>query len=300
MSSLLRPSVLGLKIAATGLLSALLTCAQVSATESITLSNGDWPPYMSEDLRSSGPLSHVVSLAFEAEQVDTHYKFFPWKRSMLLAEKGKVDGTLGWKKTPEREENFYYSEPLISTSNVVFYLKSKPIHFNQLSERKSTSAALVSGIHYETFQPLINASIINPIYVYSQSQAFRMLLKKRIELVPQSLEVGYAILTKHFSKAEQALFAHEPVPYAEPSQIYLLLSKSVKGNYALLQRFNDGLKKLRETGIYYAVWQSSHKGEYVLNDREIIAKNRKIIQPESRRLNHKSRSGRSWLAGIKR
>jgi len=66
------------------------------AGETIRLSNGEFLPYLSEDLKYYGVLSRIVSEAFALEDIEVKYWFFPWGRAIAVAENGAWDGSLGW------------------------------------------------------------------------------------------------------------------------------------------------------------------------------------------------------------
>ncbi|MCP4687520.1 MAG: amino acid ABC transporter substrate-binding protein, partial [Desulfobacterales bacterium] len=105
----------------------LLCFASVGfAEETITLTNGEWPPYMSERLEHHGVVSRIVVEAFALEGVRVEYSFFPWIRALSLAKAGAFDGSVVWWKTPEREKDFFFSDPVLDVRYVFFHLKSNP------------------------------------------------------------------------------------------------------------------------------------------------------------------------------
>lgn len=60
------------------------------ARDHVVLSNGEWAPYLSENLPHYGAASHIVQAAFAAVDVEVRYEFYPWKRSYKLALEGEV------------------------------------------------------------------------------------------------------------------------------------------------------------------------------------------------------------------
>lgn len=59
----------------------LLNPAFADDRETITLTNGEWAPYLSESFKYGGFLSRVCSEAFALEGVDVEYEYLPWKRA---------------------------------------------------------------------------------------------------------------------------------------------------------------------------------------------------------------------------
>ncbi|MBU2254212.1 MAG: amino acid ABC transporter substrate-binding protein, partial [Gammaproteobacteria bacterium] len=61
------------------LLSALfsLFCGAFAAAESVRLTNGEWPPYLGEQLPHKGVASRTVAEAFALQGIDVAWEFHP-------------------------------------------------------------------------------------------------------------------------------------------------------------------------------------------------------------------------------
>ncbi len=55
------------------------------------------------------------------------------------------------------------------------------------------------------------------------------------------------MLQQHFSAAERTQLSFHPRPLRSDT-LHLLLSRAVPGNAELIERFNHGLRQLRESG----------------------------------------------------
>lgn len=53
----------------------------------LRLTSGHWPPYMEYNPPHFGVISHIVTLAFAKHDTLVTYGFFPWSRSLMLAQK---------------------------------------------------------------------------------------------------------------------------------------------------------------------------------------------------------------------
>jgi polar amino acid transport system substrate-binding protein len=78
------------------------------AAETLLLTNGEWPPYLSKNLKYYGSASRIVTEAFALEGINVEYKFFPWKRAYKNAELGIWDGSVVWFDTPELRKFFLH------------------------------------------------------------------------------------------------------------------------------------------------------------------------------------------------
>ena len=111
-------------------------CLNCFAGEKVQLTNGEWPPLLSKELKNYGVVSHIVTEAFALEGIKVEYKFYPWKRALNRAEKGLADGSVIWAPTPKRVKAFYFSDPVIRNEKVFFYMKSHPFDWDTIDDLK--------------------------------------------------------------------------------------------------------------------------------------------------------------------
>lgn len=60
----------------------------VHGKDTIRITNGEWPPYLSKKLPHYGFASHLITEAFATVNVEVEYGFFPWKRAFRNAQEG--------------------------------------------------------------------------------------------------------------------------------------------------------------------------------------------------------------------
>ncbi|MCP4161800.1 MAG: amino acid ABC transporter substrate-binding protein [Deltaproteobacteria bacterium] len=198
------------------------------------------------------------------------YGFFPWARSFEYAKHGDWDGTVAWAKKKDRIPFFYFSGWLIKDSAELFHLKSFKFQWTigDFKTLKGVEIGATIGYNYGTsFQKEEKSGIIFVERVPSDEINFRKLLEGRIDVFPISLEVGYSILNRNFSKQEISLITHSPWgsvvdTNTDNNKYYLMFSKKVKKNKKLLMLFNKGLKRLRESGKYDQYFEESRREDY--------------------------------------
>ena len=239
------------------------TSASVFAEETISLTNGEWPPWLSKDLKHYGLVSHIVTEAFALEGVKVEYGFFPWKRAYKIAERGEWDGSVIWSKTPEREERFYYTDPVLYGTMVFFHLKSYEFDWDTIEDLKGIKiGATLEYTYGKEFDNGAKIGVIKVDYLATDEQNLKKLLTSRIDIFPLERDVGYDMLRKNFKPEQVELFTHHPNPVRSTS-FHLILSKKVKRSKRMLVLFNKGLKRLSETGKIDQFIDSSIKGEYL-------------------------------------
>ena len=126
-----------------------LIISTINANDQIIISNGEWPPFFSQELHDNGATSHIVTKAFEKEGIDVIYKWYPWKRAFHLAKNGDLHATVGWDKTKQREKDFLFSEPILYGNVMFFHLKEKEFSWNKLQDLKALKIGTVTGYEYQ-------------------------------------------------------------------------------------------------------------------------------------------------------
>lgn len=109
------------------LLLLLFLALPIHAAEDISLTNGEWSPYLGQNLPHHGVASRIVEEAFALEGIGVRWRFYPWARALRHAESGKSDGSAIWLRSPEREHAFYVSDPVVESGYYLFHRKDHPI-----------------------------------------------------------------------------------------------------------------------------------------------------------------------------
>jgi len=218
------------------------------ANEIVTMAIGEWLPYTSEK-NSKGKIAEViVTEAFKLENIDTLYKYFPWKRSFVIVKKGRETGTFLWSKTEEREKEFIITkEPIIKIKTVFFHLKNLDFKWENFQDLKKYKIGGALG--YKEVKFLQDKGLIIDV-ASKEKQCFIKLLKGRIEILPASLIVGYSTINSMFSADKAALFTNNPKPLFDDLPMFILISKKIPNGQIIADLFDKGLKKLKASGRY--------------------------------------------------
>ncbi|WP_137938593.1 transporter substrate-binding domain-containing protein [Chitinivorax sp. B] len=217
----------------------------------ITLTNGEWPPYLTEYEPGYGIASRIVTDAFAEVGIRVNYVFRPWKRAYKEAEAGIHEGSVVWSYEEERAQKFLFSDSIFEGQSVFFHLKRVPFQWQTYDDLARFRIGGSLGYEYE-FEKLLNIKVT---HAGDDLSNFRKLLAGHIDIFPSDREVGYAILRRHFSKDELAQFTHHPKVYNSVTY-HLILNKQHARNAGLMVRFNQGLKKLRDSGKYNGYFPS--------------------------------------------
>lgn len=221
-----------------------------SAGSPVRLSLFEFPPFMGRELPESGLEPTIVKAVFALMNQAVSFQFLPPARAMLTAEKGRIDGALGWVWSEDRAEKFHYTDPIITAPLVFFHLKRDPFVWQTWDDLTGRTIGIVFKNYYgPDFHREMDAGRLRTQEVSRESLNFDKLLAGRIDLFPVNLHVGYHMIGKQYPQKTACLFTHSPRPL-KISRYHLLLSKAVPGNDRLKTLFNGALNRLRASGEY--------------------------------------------------
>lgn len=243
------------------LIMVLLASAMPSArADDLTLTNGEWRPYLSEQLPHYGVLSRIVSEAFALEGVTVHYVFRPWPRALAEARNGPAHGSVVWSKGSPgsaRNRDFYFSDEVYEDKSVFFHRKDFPFHWTSLPDLVNYRIGGVAGYEY-SFEKLPGIRIDR---APNDELSMRKLLAGRFDVFPSTLDVGMYILRTHFSAEDAARITYNPGSY-RATHYHLILPRARARSSYYLALFNKGLKRLKASGRYDEYLADLNAGKY--------------------------------------
>ena len=182
-------------------------------------------------------------------------------QAMKNAQTKDWDGSAAWFRSPEREQNFYISNPVVMSGYVFFYMKGKNFDWKTMDELKQYKIGATKGYDYgKDFQEAEKQGIIHVERLDKDEMNFDNLLKGKIDIFPDDLDVGTNILFNRYPAYTYVNVITHPKRLRE-DPLHLLLSRSNPKNQKLMQLFNEGLKKLKDSGDYDRYLQELRHGE---------------------------------------
>ena len=228
------------------------------------MANGEWRPFVSEKLKYGGVFSRIVSDAFALKGVRVVYHFMPWKRGEVTSRAGHLDGNIGYGMFEKLKKDFYYSDPIFKGSKVFFHLKSEPFDWNSYDDLKDIPMGSVIGYSFgSAFDEAEKSRKIQVIRVEHLDGLFKMLIKKRIKIIPLTVDIGYDVVNNQLTLEEAQLITHHSKPLLNTT-FHIILTKKTARNKAMLRLFNEGLQELKDSGKYDQYVEESLRGDYII------------------------------------
>ncbi len=223
-------------------------------TLTIARSIDNWGPneFVGEDEKLTGFHIDLIKMAAAELNINVEFVSLPWKRALVMVEKGEVDAISYTIFTPDRTKFLIY-EPgnVISIGSTRFaYLKDNQLDYDgSLDSVKDRKIGVIRGYSYgKNFD---HNKLKNLIEVNSEQQLLLMLLEKRVDLILVNidhLKYKYSHLTG-FSNVTSMDVA------GDDYDIYLAFSKK-RQHEALAKRFAPVISRIRKTEKYQQIVQS--------------------------------------------
>ncbi len=231
------------------ILALLLGATGANAAErTITISTGEWAPFVSESLEGYGIAPRIVTAAFSNMDIDVEYVFYPWARAMREAQEQKVDFSGFWFHTEERAKTLTYTESMVDSPNVFFYRKDRKFDWSDFENFPDKTIGTTLGYSYsQAFDDAVNSGNVRAEIEETDLLNFRKLLRGRIDAFPIAELVGYDLIKQEFSASEVAMLDVHPVKISA-APLHLVTARDNPDAEATMALFSEGLKQLRESG----------------------------------------------------
>lgn len=232
----------------------LIMTFSLNANTSVKLSTGEWFPYTTNNDDFKGVITEIIDSTFSHMEMKTNLSFESFDIAYKKTLEGQYIGSFPFFKTDQRNKEVLYSDPLFEVENVLFYNKNTMIE----KSLKTQTIGYVKGYAYKNIK---QEEFENYKMFENELDAFDMLNKGQISLLPSNKLVGIHIVKKYFNDFYSNIDILENNEYKSSNTLHLVLKKSEK-NIKLLKKFNTSLNELKNIGKY----------------KEIILKNRQLIE----------------------
>lgn len=241
----------------------LLFCSMsLQAQQKITIAVDEWPPYLSQDLKHSGVIAHMITDVFHDIGIEAIIEFRPWARAYNDTLKGLHSATAIWMDKEERRVDFIYSNPVLEEQFVFFHQTTLPFDWSSIDDLKTFT---IGGVYASSYGPEFDQALstgkLKIERVNQPEQNFKKMLKKRIQLFPFERHVGNSIIKKYFSAEEQQQITYNPKPLLN-NLSFLLFPKSLESSQTLADKFNQQLQIIRDNGKYNHYFEKLKQGYY--------------------------------------
>lgn len=246
----------------------------------IILSTLDWEPYIGQNLKNYGYVNEIVSEAFKRVGLKVKVKFFPWSRTVMLSERGIVDGHFPEYFDEGRLKKWIFSDPFPGGPVGLLKRKESNIQYkidprkNQLKALRSISSykigvvrnyintadfdrAAALNIPEDTSEMEKQKIILNKFLKIEKANddesTIKMLIHKHVDLIFIDKYVAFYLIKTKF-KISKAYFEFiEPPLQINP--LYICFSHKSPNFSEKCKLFNKGLSIIKKDGTLTKIMQ---------------------------------------------
>lgn len=212
---------------------------------SVNIVTDIYKPYTDPNIENHGFLSEIASVSFKEVGIDMNLEFVPWNRASELTKKGFYDGLLGAFITEQRSKNFYFSNPIYKDVVLIYSLADSKIKIDEFSDLYNFSIGIVRGYSYS--KEFDSDTAIKKESSVDSITNLNLLLNNRIDLIVESKLVTEYIMKHEFGNYDKKL---KEVYILNADWLYLLFPKKSEESKSLVNKFNIGLEKIKNSKKY--------------------------------------------------
>jgi len=236
-----------------------------NAQEIIVLSTFEFPPEHSKELPHHGIVSHIIELAFAKEDIKVKWQYYPVTRAFMMAKSGRVDGTASYGYSKEREDGMYISDSIITSTTYFYHLKTTKFHWEGIKDLAELTVGITNNFNYgDDFNKALKDKIFTGDNSNHDILNLNKLLAARIDIFPMTSGIAEYLLMTRFPKGALEKITYNKKPVKEYDS-FIYFPQTLASSIFILERFNQGLKKLKSSGQYQQILSNFPKEHYAIS-----------------------------------
>lgn len=248
----------------------ILNFSAFSQPENVQLASDIWPPFTGQQGQTAVS-TDLVKEALRRIGVTANTSILPFQDVLTGLDKGSFDGSAALWKSPEREENLFFSDPYLFNQLVLVGNKGSETAATSFDELTGKKIAIVGSYDYGALQS--EHMGVNFVEGQSDQQNLDRLLKGEVDFM-----LADALLVHYLSEYQQ----EEVIEHLQigtntllTRSLHFALRKEVEGSDHMIEEFNSEIRKMIADGTYNRIlelnWISADvdgdgRMEWVLNN----------------------------------
>ena len=240
------------------------TAPKAKVKPTIKIGTAHFPPFrIFENGELSGSDAEIVKEVFNRMGYITEFEIAPFKRVYSMASTGELAGVFTMTRNPERESQFFYSDPISSVMDVFFKHKDTKLEWSSFQDLKGLNVGMSLGYSYpEPFLNALDANIFTPDRVASAEPEIihlRKIQQKRIDLAICEVSVCSWIISRN--KEALGALTYMKKPIADARTFHMGFSRKWPDAEKVTKLFNKELAKYIAEGKRRAVFKKYNMAE---------------------------------------
>jgi len=231
----------------------LLLSATMAKAEIVRLTTGnDYKPFTDESLPEGGLAVALVRAAYARVGRDVEIVWRPWKRGYLETREGLFVATFPYVKTPERQRDYRYSEPIFAHSRRVVVLADSLISADSLDDLKGMQMCRPVGYAIgPRLRRMVAAGDITLNRPNTMELCFQLLALGRVDFVTINHWQGAATIQEVFGSRTKTRVLEDISGFRQT--LHVIFPRDQADAEQRVATFNKGLASIRADGTYDAL-----------------------------------------------
>lgn len=216
-----------------------------------TVTTGDlYPPYVDRSLPDGGLMIPVIAgiLDNTEDYFDFEVIFQPWARGYEQTKTGIHLGTFPYVWDTERDQHFYYSQPIFNIGSYLFVrdeVKETEWSLELLKKKGWNRICRPNGYSLEELrEPLLSLMEFEVVTPSDLPDCFRLLAQGRVDIVPIERMTGEYTLFQHFIDLKIKMLENSIMD----AGLHFIVSKSRSDGKEIIRQFDEALLKAKNSG----------------------------------------------------
>lgn len=210
----------------------------------VRLASLEYPPFCGENLEDQGVLTAIIVAAYQSMGYEVTVDFLPWARALQMSQDGEYDGLYSTWYRPEREEWFWFPDPMMPNEMGFYKRTSDVIPYERLEDLSGYNIGIVRGYAYPP--EFVEATYLTTDEGVDEETNLRKLHEGRVDLILIDHVIAVHLINTKFPEYAEELEWLPPALETLPQ--YLAISKRAPDGQAKLEAFNTGLRQITENG----------------------------------------------------
>nr|WP_255635520.1 transporter substrate-binding domain-containing protein [Azospirillum sp. 412522] len=225
------------------------------------MTGGDYAPFTGEDLPGGGLVTELVRRAFAVGGRQYDVRFMPWRRGYDGVVSGRFLATFPYVRTPEREREVLFSDPVIELRQFVYLSNRSAMDFRDGGDGdpgrledfggrticQPVGYALPAALEAMVVQGRLTRQAPSDL-----GACVRMVATGRADVLVID-EFSGAVAIARSGLAEDIRVSERPFAVVT---LHVVVGRATPGAEATVAIFNDGLKTLKLQGVYQQLLSS--------------------------------------------
>lgn len=223
----------------------LLGGAAWAQPSALRMVSNEFPPYVGKELPQQGFYAALVRRVLAEQGLELELHFQPPARAHASVAAAQFDAAFPMLRTPEREREFLFSDPLLLVRSYLFVRPDSPIAgLGDLPGKRSCH--LQDSNQPEPVQRLVDAGSVKVERVAQMFQCFEMLTRGRVDFLALSDYGAWA--AARLATAGPDGFKRVGAPLSQ-GLLHLVWPRAEPRSAARAAAFNKALTELRRRGV---------------------------------------------------